>query len=139
MQKPVSIAALIAALVLSTQPMAQTISVKAADCAALVRHAAAGGVAFVPGDDLQGRLRTSVDAGAAERIEPPREFAIPLTVDLQQRLGIPVDPTEFQAQNFSVGTVIWKNGTGYFNGQPLQNDQSIVFAALCRKKLGANR
>jgi hypothetical protein len=37
-------------------------------------------------------------------------------MDLQKALGLPVVPTKFQTQDFTVGTVKFKNGRSYFNG-----------------------
>lgn len=114
---------------------AQTVAITAADCARLVQYVEAADVAFKPGVDLQGRPVVPADVEESVRIEPPGEFAVPITVDLQKSLGIPVDPNLFQTQNFSVGVVTWEGGRGYFNGQPLQSEQSAKFATLCQKRM----
>ena len=133
----VATAALLVAIVLIYSAEAQTVNIRASDCAQLVRHVAASDVVFKPGIDLQGRPVVPADLGGGFQFESPREFAVPITVDLQNRLGIPVDPNSFQTQNFSVGIVTWKDGKGYFNGQPLQSEQSAKLAALCQKQMSS--
>ena len=114
---------------------AQTVTIGAADCTQFIQHVPASDVVFVPGVDLQGRPVVPADLGGAIRLDPPKELSIPISVDLQKSLGIPVDPNLFQSQNFTVGVVVWKNGKGYFNGQPLQNGRSMKHAALCQKRM----
>ena len=135
MRTLVSMAAFLAAAVLIHSADAQTVTIGAADCTRLAQHVAASDVTFEPGVDLQGRLVVPADIGGAIRLDPPKEFSVPITVDLQKSLGIPVDPKQFQTQNFTVGVVVWKDGQGYFNGQPLQNEQSAKMAALCQKQM----
>ena len=89
----------------------------------------------MPGVDLQGCPVVPADLGGAIRLDPPKEFSIPITVDLQNSLSIPVDPNLFQSQKFTVGVVVCKDSKGYFNGQPLQNEQSMKIAALCQKRM----
>ena len=139
MRHALKIVAACAAMTLCNPAAAQTVSIKPADCAHLVRHVAASDVNFEAGVDLQGRFVVPADVGGGVRLEPPTEFTIPITVDLQKRLGIPADPNQFQTQNFSVGTVAWSNGRGYFNGQPLQSDEAEKLAALCQKHVSRFR
>jgi hypothetical protein len=134
-----TIAVPIAVLAFTFQAAAQTVSIKTADCAHLVRHVAQADVAFRPGEDLQGRFVVPADTRGSVKVEIPRKLAIPITVDLQRRLGIPVDPNLYQTQNFSVGTVVWENGKGYFNGQPLHSEEAEKLAALCQKQLLSGR
>ena len=130
-----STAALLIAIVLIYSADAQTVTVKAEDCAQLVQHMPTTDVAYKPGVDVLGRKVAPADLGGGIKIEMPKEFTIPITVDLQKKLGIPVDPNQFQTQNFSVGTVTWKDGQGYFNGQRLQSEESARLAELCQKQL----
>lgn len=118
---------------------AQTVSIKAHDCSQFIQHVAAADVAYKPGVDVQGRSVAPADLDGGVRIEIPEEFSIPINVDLQKKLGIPVDPNAFQTKNFTVGTVTWRNGKGYFNGQPLQSKQSQELAALCQKQMATGR
>lgn len=133
----VSTATLIVAIILIYSAKAQTVTITASDCSNLVRHVPTSDVAYKPGVDAQGRAVVSADLDGGIQIKAPTEFSIPITIDLQKRLGIPVDPKSFQTQNFAVGTVTWKDGRGYFNGQPLQSAESERLAALCQERLKA--
>ena len=135
MRTVVTGAAVLVAIILVHAADAQTVAIRVADCAQLVRHVAAADVAFDPGLDLQGRAVAPADLGGGVKIEMPGEFSIPITVDLQKSFGIPVDSNLFQSQNFTVGVVTWESGKGYFNGQPLQSEQSSKLAALCQKQM----
>ena len=128
-------AALLIAIVLIYSADAQTVTIRTADCASFVQHIPTTDVAYKPGVDVHGRPVAPADLGGAVRIGPPEELTIPITIDLQKRLGIPVDPKQYQTQNFTVGTVTWKDGRGYFNGQPLQNEEQARLAELCQRQL----
>jgi hypothetical protein len=134
-----STTALLVAIILIYSADAQTVTIKAVDCAQLVQHVPATDVAYKPGVDVHGREVAPADLGGGVTIDVPKEFSIPITVDLQKRLGIPVDPNQFQTQNFTVGTVTWRDGQGFFNGQPLQSAESARLAALCQAQLGPAR
>lgn len=135
----VSTATLIVAIILIYSAKAQTVTIRASDCSNFVRHVPSSDVAYKPGVDAQGRAVAPADLGGGVQIKAPTEFSIPITIDLQKRLGIPVDPNSFQTQNFAVGTVTWKDGRGYFNGQPLQSAESERLAALCQERLKVGR
>ncbi len=131
----VTTAALLVAIVLIYSADAQTVKIRTTDCANFVSHLPTDDVAYKPGVDVHGRSVVPADLGGGVQIKPPQELEIPITVDLQKRLGIPVDPKQYQTQNFTVGTVSWKNGRGYFNGQPLQTEEQARLAELCQKTL----
>ncbi|MBT5193552.1 MAG: hypothetical protein HOM07_14475 [Rhodospirillaceae bacterium] len=131
----VSTAALIFAIILIYSAKARTVTITESDCSNLVRHVPSDDVAYKPGVDAKGRPVVPADLGGGVQIKAPTEFSIPITMDLQKRLGIPVDPNSFQTQNFAVGTVTWKDGRGYFNGQPLQSAEAERLAALCQERL----
>lgn len=135
----VSTAALIVAIILIYSADAQTVKITESDCSNFVRHVPANDVAYKPGVDAKGRAVVPADLGGAPQIKVPTEFSIPITVDLQKRLGIPADPNSFQTQNFAIGTVTWKDGRGYFNGQPLQNEDAARLSALCQERLAKRR
>ena len=134
-----STAALLVAIILIYSADAQTVTIKAEDCAQFVQHVPVSDVAYKPGVDVHGRAVAPADLGGSVAIDLPKEFSIPITVDLQKRLGIPVDPNQFQTQNFTVGTVVWRDGQGFFNGQPLQSEESARLAALCQEQFGPAR
>jgi hypothetical protein len=130
-------AALLVAIVLIYSADAQTVTIRTTDCASFVSHMPTSDVAYKPGVDVRGRAVAPADLDGGVRIKPPEELTIPITIDLQKRLGIPVDPKQYQTQNFTVGTVTWKDGRGYFNGQPLQSEESARLAELCQQKLNS--
>ncbi|NKB21976.1 MAG: hypothetical protein GKS01_15900 [Alphaproteobacteria bacterium] len=127
------------AIIIVYSASAQTVTVTKEDCARLVQHVPNQGVAYRPGVDAYGRKVIPADLGGGLRIKAPKEFSIPITMDLQKLLGLPVDPNFFQTQNFTVGTVNFKNGRAYFNDQPLQNEQAAKLSELCQKRMSAGR
>ncbi|MEE8445438.1 MAG: hypothetical protein V3S44_08810 [Alphaproteobacteria bacterium] len=114
---------------------AGTVTISQADCATLVGHAPVADVAFKPGVDLAGRPVAPADPNAAPPLVLPERFSIPITVDLRKRLGIPADPSQYQTEHFTIGTVVWRDGAAWFNGQPLQSQASRDLAALCQQRL----
>ena len=134
-----STAVLLTAIILIYAAEAQTVTIRTEDCARFVRHVPAADVAYRPGVDVRGRKVVPADVDGGVKLALPEEFIIPINVDLQKRLGIPADPTQFQTKHFTVGTVTWKEGQGYFNGQPLQSEEAARLAALCQERLGTGR
>jgi hypothetical protein len=118
---------------------AQTVTVTKGDCARLIAHVPSQDVTYQPGLDAYGRKVVPADLGGGIQIKAPTEFNIPITMDLQKALGLPVDPAKFQTQNFTVGTVKIKNGRAYFNDQPLQSEQAAKLSALCQKRVTTGR
>ena len=114
---------------------AQLVTITGQDCASLVRHVASDDTAYKPGVDVDGKPVVPADLGSAQAVELPKEFSIPVTVDLQRRLGVPPDPNQYQTQNFTVGTVTWKDGAAWFNGRPLQDEESRRLSEACQKRL----
>ncbi len=108
--------------------------VTGAECAHLAAHTPDADVAFKPGVTADGRRVAPADLGGGTQIAAPKRFEIPITVDLQKRLGIPADPNQFQTQNFSVGTVVWENGQASFNGAPLQDAETARLIAYCKSR-----
>lgn len=116
---------------------AQTVVVSVTDCAGLARHVPAADVAYRPGVDVDGKDVAPADIGGGVKIELPKEFEIPITVDLQKKLGIPSNPALFQTDHFKVGTVTYRDGRAYFNGQPLQDEEAARLSELCQQQLRA--
>src|SRR5579875_3340460 len=77
------------------------------------------------------------DVQGSPTIVVPQEFSIPITVDLGKRLGIPVDPNDFQS-NADIGTLTYKDGQVYFNGQPLQDSDEAALARACQQVMRGN-
>ena len=119
---------------------AQTVTVTAEDCARLTQHVPDSDVAYKPGVDADGDKVAPADLGGGLKIEPPKEFSIPITMDLQEKLGLPVDSSQYQTQNFTVGNVTVKeDGRAYFNGQPLQDEDAYKLSQACQKQTRAAR
>lgn len=114
---------------------AQTVVIAASDCAALARHLPEPDVAYSPGVDAEGRAVEPADIGGGIQLAMPREFEIPITLDLQKRLGIPPDPAQYQTDQFRIGTVTYKDGRAWFNGQPLQDEDTARLSALCQQQM----
>ena len=104
------------------------------DCARMVAHKPAAGVAYTPGVDVQGRAVAPADLPGTPQIAMPDEIVIDITVELQKRFGIPSDATLFKPEA-RVGTVVVKpDGSATFNGQALTSPEQQALAALCQKQ-----
>lgn len=119
----------------ATHVQAETITVTREDCVDFVRHEPAPDVAYRPGVDSRGRQVTPADLGDHPPIELPKEFAIPITVDLADRLGLPAGSRLFEPQT-NIGTVVYRDGKAWFNGRELPSDGTAALIAACRKRLG---
>ncbi|MHA1113003.1 MAG: hypothetical protein ACTSRY_00650 [Alphaproteobacteria bacterium] len=127
-------ASLALAAVTQAQAQAVTVVVSRADCARLVRHVPAPDVAYRPGIDVHGRPVAPADLPGTPRIVLPEEFEIKITVDLRARLGLPADPGKY-AGEVKVGTVRYRDGRAWFNGQPLEDESQARLSAACAKQL----
>ncbi|MFT5438982.1 MAG: hypothetical protein ACI9MJ_000843 [Alphaproteobacteria bacterium] len=113
----------------------RTVRVSEADCARFVAHVSSADVAYKPGVDADGNRVVPADLGGGINIAAPKNFEIPITQDLQKLLGIPVNPNQFQTQNFTIGVIKWENGRATFNGTPLQNEEAAKLSAICQKRV----
>lgn len=131
------LAALLGALMApaATHVQAETITVTRRDCVEFVRHEPVPDVAYKPGVDSRGRQVTPADLGGHPPIELPTEFAIPITVDLADRLGLPAGSRLFEPQT-NIGVVTYRDGKAWFNGRELPSDGTAALIAACRKRLG---
>jgi hypothetical protein len=104
------------------------------DCSRLVAHQPAPGVAYTPGVDVHGRAVAPADLPDQAQIAIPEEIAIDVTVEIQQRFGIPSNSALFKPEA-RVGTVVVKpDGSATFNGQPLTSPEQQALSALCQKQ-----
>lgn len=98
------------------------------DCARIVaRYEPAADVAYRPGVDVEGRPVAPADL--APQIVAPDSFAIPITFDIAPRLG-----SRF-GMEAGLGTVNYRDGVAYYNGQRLDDDGAAELAALCQDAL----
>ena len=130
-----AISAILLALSVSYGASAATVVVQADDCASLVEHVPDSDVAYRPGVDADGAAVTPADLGGSLRITPPREIKIPIQIDLQKKFGVPTDTTLFSTSDTTVGTVTYRDGRLWYDGQPLQDEETARIAKLCRQKL----
>lgn len=107
------------------------------DCARLVAHRPAANVTYQPGVDVRGEAVAPADLNGAA-IDLPDVLVIDLTVDLADRLGIPADPDNFQA-DLDLGTVELRGDRAYFDGEPLEDEAQAELIALCRSLLSGPR
>ena len=135
MRKSPAIFAIFLALSVSYGASAATVVVQADDCARLVEHVPDSDVAYRPGVDAYGAAVTPADLGTSPRITLPREFKIPIQIDLQKKLGIPTDTSLFSTSDTTIGTVTYRDGLLWYDGQPLHDEETARIAKLCREKL----
>jgi len=109
--------------------------VAAADCARLVRHVPAPDVAYRPGVDVYGRPVTPADLDAAN-VTIPETILILITVDLQERFGIPANSILFEG-NAGIGVVAVDGDRVTFNGRELTDPETRALAAACQRIDGA--
>jgi hypothetical protein len=120
---------------------ADTVIVTREGCAALQRYVPSPDVEYRPGRDVvNGKPVAPADLdGGAPPIKLPDEIEVVISVELQQRLGIPVDSTLYKPETFLGSVTVKPDGRAYFNGQPLQNDAAYELAQLCQKQGAAPR
>ena len=111
-----------------------TVTITAADCAALTEHVPAPGVEYQPGVDVEGNKVAPADLAATPALKLPDEVHIPITVDLAARYGIPATSNLFKSEAY-IGSarVRLRDGSVWFNGQPLTSEESQLLSRLCAK------
>lgn len=115
---------------------ADTVTVTRDGCAALQRYVPSADVEYKPGTDVvDGKPVAAADLdGGVAPLKLPDTIDIVISVELQNRLGIPVDPTLYKPETFLGDVTVKPDGRAYFNGQPLQNDAAYELAQLCQKQ-----
>jgi len=126
--------ALLLALALAAPAAAESIVVTYDDCVELTKHVPDADVKYRPDADPD---VAPADIGGRRRIQAPKEFRIPITVELAKRFGIP-NNNQYKAEA-EIGVVEWKNGRAWFNGQPLGSDEERAIGYLCRERVNAQR
>ncbi len=101
------------------------------DCSRLIRHQPSDDVAYTPGVTKRGKKVVSADLNS-QPITLPDVIRIPITVDLFERYNIPANQANFEAEA-EIGVVeVHKDGSSYFNGQPLQDEEQRELAQKCQ-------
>lgn len=127
-------------VVVYSTAFADTVIVTREGCAALQRYVPSADVEYKPGQDVvNGKPVAPADLdGGVPPLKVPDTIDIVISVELQKRLGIPVDSTLYKPEAF-IGTVsVAPDGRATFNGQPLQNDAAYELARLCQKQGASN-
>ena len=107
---------------------------KRADCTRLTAHVPSADATYQPGVDARGRPVVPADLPGTPQIVMPEDVTIAITVDLQQRFGIPAT-SSFYKPEAGIGSVVVKpDGSATFNGQPLTNQEQSVLAFLCQRQ-----
>jgi hypothetical protein len=111
---------------------AKIVHVSAEDCTRLVKHLPADDVTYQPGVDVHGQPVTPADIGAGSEIKLPDIIQIPITVDLQDRFGIPANSILFKAEaEIGVAEFRFSDERVTFNGVELTNEEERALAAAC--------
>jgi hypothetical protein len=104
------------------------------DCSRLVAHQPAPDVNYTPGIDVHGNAVAPADLPGQPQMAIPDEIAIDITVEIQERFGIPSNSALFKPEA-RVGTVVVKpDGSATFNGQPLTSPEQQALSALCQQQ-----
>jgi hypothetical protein len=130
------ILALLMLCAVAVPALADTVIVTREGCAALQRYVPSADVEYKPGRDMvNGKPVAHADLdGGVPPLKLPDKIEVIISVELQKRLGIPVDSTLYKPETF-VGTVsVAPDGRASFNGQPLQSDAAYELAQLCQRR-----
>jgi hypothetical protein len=112
------------------QPM--TVTVVGDECSGATRHVPDADVAYRPDVDVDGAPVTPADLNGGRSLTIPDSFTIPITVDLARRFGIPPVRNLYKAEP-NIGTVVFRDGEAWFNGQRLTSDDEAALIAACRQ------
>jgi hypothetical protein len=109
----------------------ETIRVTREDCSRLVAHRPAAGVDYQPGVDAYGRPVVPPDLEES-RIQLPESIAIVITVEIQERFGIPANSVLYKPEAFiGVADFEFADQSVSFNGVPLTDPEQAALAAAC--------
>jgi hypothetical protein len=111
-----------------------TVNITRQDCARVVAHQPAADVAYQPGVDVNGQPVVPADLDGGPRIVSPKEIVIPIEIDLQQRLGRSDADRKYES-DAKIGTVTYRDGQAFYDGQPLGGRSEADLVAACRNLL----
>jgi hypothetical protein len=108
-----------------------TVRVTREDCARLVEHRPDRDVAYQPGVDAHGRPVVPADLEESQ-IVLPENIAIVITVEIQERFGIPANSILFDPEaHIGVAEFSFADGSVAFNGVPLTDPEQAALSAAC--------
>lgn len=127
---------LIAALfALTAAPAAADVAISERDCRQLtVKHEPAPDVTYQPGVDVHGNPVAPADLNGGSQIKLPEVIYIPLEVLIQDRFGIPANSVLYEAKA-QVGVVEVRGDKVYYEGQLLNDPETVAVEEACRAKL----
>ncbi len=112
----------------------RTVTITKADCSRLARHVPSADTAYRPGVDVRGKPVVPADLGGGAQIKLPEDITIAITVDIQERFGIPANSTLFEPEAYIGNVTVKKDGATFFNGQPLGGEEQRALAHLCQRQ-----
>ncbi len=131
---PLIVAVLLAAAPARAHEVPAEVIITRADCARLVEHVPAPGVAYQPGVDAYGRAVAPAELDGGTPIQAPETLHIPIEIDLLDRFGIPANPALYES-DIPIGEVLYRNGRLTFEGQPLQDEAAAELSRRCQQIL----
>ena len=111
----------------------QVLRLTKADCARVVKYRPAPDTAYRPGVDAHGRPVVPADLDD-QPLRLPDRIEIPITIELQDRLGIPANSALFKAEA-EIGRVVVDGDRITFNGQLLSDPEILALAEACRRSV----
>ena len=112
---------------------ASTITISRRDCQSFVRHHARNDVNYKAGVDVYGRPVKSADLNPSA-LKLPEEISITLNLDIFDFVG-KTPPKGLGDSRATLGTVTFKNGRLYFNGEPLGEGIDPEIVKICEAYL----
>ena len=114
----------------------RAIEITRADCNLLVKHVSAPDVAYQAGEDVYGRPVALADLAGGYQITLPETILIPITVELQERFGIPANSVLYKGEaEIGVAEVSLDGERVSFNGQELTSPEAEALSAACQHYL----
>ncbi len=120
----------ILALLFALPAQAETITITNEACEFARLHQPDASVEFQPGMDADGNAVAPADLDGGGIMPWPQDITIPLALDLQNSLNI---SNRLTGTDAIIGTVEYKNGKLYFNGQPIGESAQADIIAACRQ------
>jgi hypothetical protein len=114
----------------------RAIEITRADCNLLVKHVPAPDVEYQPGQDVYGNPVAPADLDGGYQVTLPETILIPITVELQERFGIPANSVLYKGEaEIGVAEVSLDGERVTFNGQELTSPEARALAVACQEMM----
>jgi hypothetical protein len=125
---------LLAGLPAAAQQGSRPIAVAPSVCDTIAHVNDVPGVAYASGVDVDGGAVAPADlpGGNSSLNQALASVPIKITIDLQQRFGIPANAKLFQGEA-QIGYVTIRDGQAYLDGQKLNTTEESLLDAACRE------